>query len=474
MTNTGNVTLNTLAVADDRIASVSCPATTLSPGANTTCTGTYLITQADLDAGSVTNTASASVVPAQGSVSPVTAQATINAVQNRTLALVKSSTATSFDATGTVLPYSYLVTNTGNITLTDPVTITDDRIPSVNCPALPAGGLAPGTSVTCTGTYTVTQADLDAGNVTNIATAQSGVVSSAPSTVTITGSQQPALGLDKTTTTTSYDSVGDTLAYSYRVTNTGNVTLTVPIVVTDDRITAPNTVACPALPAGGLAPGAELVCSATYSVAQADLDAGSVTNIATAASGSVASGPDSVTVTGVQTPALGMAKVVSNAPTPAVLNSVIEYTVTGTNTGNTTLTNVVISDNKITPSSTTCASVAPGATCVLVGTYTVTQADVDAGQVLNIGSGISDTTPQTPSPPTITPVQQQRGLTLDKASSTPTYAAVGDVLSYTYLVTNSGTVTVTSPISVADDRIVAPATVSCPALPAGGLAPGAA
>jgi len=472
VTNTGNVTLNTLAVADDRIASVSCPATTLSPGANTTCTGTYLITQADLDAGSVTNTASASVVPAQGSVSPVTAQATINAVQNRTLALVKSSTATSFDATGTVLPYSYLVTNTGNITLTDPVTITDDRIPSVNCPALPAGGLAPGTSVTCTGTYTVTQADLDAGNVTNIATAQSGVVSSAPSTVTITGSQQPALGLDKTTTTTSYDSVGDTLAYSYRVTNTGNVTLTVPIVVTDDRITAPNTVACPALPAGGLAPGAELVCSATYSVAQADLDAGSVTNIATAASGSVASGPDSVTVTGVQTPALGMAKVVSNAPTPAVLNSVIEYTVTGTNTGNTTLTNVVISDNKITPSSTTCASVAPGATCVLVGTYTVTQADVDAGQVLNIGSGISDTTPQTPSPPTITPVQQQRGLTLDKASSTPTYAAVGDVLSYTYLVTNSGTVTVTSPISVADDRIVAPATVSCPALPAGGLAPG--
>ncbi|MBR7559568.1 hypothetical protein KC218_23755, partial [Mycobacterium tuberculosis] len=89
-----------------------------------------------------------------------------------------------------------------------------------------------------------------------------------------------------------------------------------------------------------------------------------------------------------------------------------------------------------------------GGTCVLVGTYAVTQADVDAGQVLNIGSGISDTTPQTPSPPTITPVQQLRGLTLDKSSSTATYAAVGDVLSYTYLVTNSGTVTVTSPISV--------------------------
>ncbi len=473
VTNTGNVTLDTLALTDDRIASVSCPVTTLAPGANTTCTGTYLITQADLDAGSVTNTASASVVPAQGSVGPATAQATITAVQTRTLALVKSSTATSFSAAGTVLPYSYLVTNTGNITLTDPVTITDDRIAAVSCPALPAGGLAPGASVTCTGSYTVTQADLDAGSVTNIATAQSGPVSSGPSTVTITGSQQPALGLDKTTTTTSFDSVGDTLAYSYRVTNTGNVTLTAPIVITDNRIVAPNTVACPALPAGGLAPGAELVCTATYSVTQADLDAGSVTNTATASAGGTTSGPDSVTVTGVQNPALGMAKVVSNAPTPVVLNSVIEYTVTGTNTGNTTLTNVVITDNKITPASTTCASVAPAGTCVLVGTYTVTQADVDAGQVLNIGSGISDTTPQTPSPPTITPVQQVRGLTLDKASPTATYAAVGDVLTYTYQVTNSGTVTVTSPITVSDDRIVAPATVSCPALPAGGLAPGA-
>lgn len=471
--NTGNVTLNTLALTDDRIASVSCPVTTLAPGAATTCTGTYLITQVDLDAGSVTNSASASVVPAQGSVGPATAQATITAVQSRSLGLVKSSTATSFNAVGALLPYSYLVTNTGNVTLTDPVTVTDDRIAAVSCPPLPAGGLAPGASLTCTGSYAVTQADLDAGSVTNIATAQSGPVTSGQATLTITGSQQPGLALDKTTTTSRYDSIGDTLAYSYRVTNTGNVTLVVPIVVTDNRIAAPNSVACPALPAGGLAPGAELVCTATYTVTQADLDAGSVTNTATAASGSVTSAPDSVTVTGVQNPALGMAKVVSNVPTPVVLNSVIEYTVTGTNTGNTTLTNVVITDNKITPSSITCASVSPGGTCVLVGTYTVTQADVDAGQVLNIGSGISDTTPQTPSPPTITPVQQLRGLTLDKSSSTATYAAVGDVLSYTYLVTNSGTVTVTSPISVTDDRIVAPATVSCPALPAGGLAPGA-
>lgn len=471
VTNTGNVTLSALTIADDRIATVSCPVTTLAPGAGTTCTAAYLITQADLDAGSVTNTATTTASPAQGTLTPVVAQATITAVQNRALALVKSSPNTSYAAVGDTLSYSYLVTNTGNITLTDPVTVTDDRIASVSCPALPAGGLAPGTSLTCAASYVVAQADLDAGSITNTATAQSGVTTSPPSSVTINGNQQPALSLDKSTTTTSFDTVGDTLAYSYLVTNTGNVTLTAPVTVTDDRITAPNTVNCQALPAGGLPPNGQLTCTATYTITQADLDAGSVTNIATAQSGTTTSGPDSVTVTGVQNPALSMAKAATNVPTPTVLGTVITYAVTGTNTGNTTLTNVVISDPKLTPNSTTCASVAPGGTCVLTGTYTVVQADVDAGQVDNIGSGISDTTPLTPSNPVIVPVQQQRGLTLDKSSSTATYTAVGDLLAYSYLVTNSGTVTITSPITVTDDRITAPNTVSCPALPPGGLPP---
>lgn len=473
VTNTGNVTLNTLALTDDRIASVTCPTTTLAPQASTTCTGSYTVTQADLDAGSVTNTATATATPAQGTLTPVTTQETITAVQTRSLALLKSTSTPSYTSVGATLSYSYLVTNTGNITLTDPVVVTDNRIASVNCPALPAGGLAPTASITCTATYTTTQADLDAGSVVNVASASSGATVSPTSTVTVNAVQTPALGLDKTTSTSTYDSVGDVLAYSYRVTNTGNVTLTAPVTVDDDRIVAPATVNCPALPPGGLVPGGEVTCTASYIVTQADLDAGSVTNIATASSGGTRSAQDSVTVTGTQNPALGMAKAVTNAPTPVVLGSVLEFTVTGTNTGNTTLTNVVISDDKITPASTTCASVAPGGSCVLVGTYTVVQADVDAGQVLNIGSGISDTTPRTPSPPTITPVQQLRGLGLDKNSTATTYDSVGDVLPYTYLVTNTGTVTVTAPITVSDDRIVAPATVSCPALPPGGLAPNA-
>ena len=76
---------------------------------------------------------------------------------------------------GETLHYSFLVTNTGNVTLA-PVTINDTEFtghgtrPVVTCPA-GAAALAPAASVTCTATYTVTQADVDAGSVSNTATA---------------------------------------------------------------------------------------------------------------------------------------------------------------------------------------------------------------------------------------------------------------------------------------------------------------
>ena len=52
VTNTGTVTLTAVAVSDPVVGAVSCPVTTLAPGASTTCTATYTFTQADVDAGS--------------------------------------------------------------------------------------------------------------------------------------------------------------------------------------------------------------------------------------------------------------------------------------------------------------------------------------------------------------------------------------------------------------------------------------
>ena len=150
--------------------------------------------------------------------------------------------------------------------------------------------------------YTVTQADLDAGAVTNTATATSGTTTSPPAEATATATQAPELELIKSATPSTYDTVGDAIGYTYTVTNPSNVTLDGPFDVTDDR----TPVTCPATP--NLAPGASLTCTATYLVTQADIDAGSVTNHATAsavfAGDPVVSNEADATVTAVKNPAI--------------------------------------------------------------------------------------------------------------------------------------------------------------------------
>ncbi|HXQ34157.1 MAG TPA: hypothetical protein VN843_09100, partial [Anaerolineales bacterium] len=86
-----------------------------------------------------------------------------------------------FNQVGQIITYSYVVTNTGNSALPGPVAITDDKVTGVVCPALNTIGnlnndLDFNESLTCTGTYTITQNDLNACTVTNNATATVGGV----------------------------------------------------------------------------------------------------------------------------------------------------------------------------------------------------------------------------------------------------------------------------------------------------------
>ena len=154
-----------------------------------------------------------------------------------------------------MLHYSYLVTNTGNVTLSGPFTVTDDRSTDETCPA--TATLAPGASIICMATYTVTQADLDAGSVTNIASAHGtfsgNPVTSPTDSETVPATQTPALSIVKSVTETSYAAVGDVLHYSYLITNTGNVTLSGPFTVTDDRSTDETCPATATLASGSAA-----------------------------------------------------------------------------------------------------------------------------------------------------------------------------------------------------------------------------
>ena len=172
--------MHAVAVADPVAGPVTCLAATLAPGASTTCTAPpRVLTQADVDAALVANTATASALGPDGSP----------------LQLVKSASVTDLNASGgsdlgDEITWSFQVTNTGSVTV-DTLQIDDPAAGPVTCPVTV---LAPSASTTCTADspHRVTQADLDAGVLTNTATASgqatSGpTVTSAPSTTALRG-----------------------------------------------------------------------------------------------------------------------------------------------------------------------------------------------------------------------------------------------------------------------------------------------
>ena len=216
---------------------------------------------------------------------------------------------------GDTIAYTFTVTNTGSTALTG-IAVDDPKAGAVTCPAT---ALNPGEDQTCTAAaYTITAADEGAGQVENTATATGSapggaVVTSPPSTTrTPVGSPRPSLGLVKTADRAVVDEIGQTVTYSFAVTNTGNVPLT-DLTVAEDAFTGNGARPAPACPAIALAPGETVTCTAAYTTVPADAGAGTLTNTATATAGSaqgkVASEP-SVAKTELRIPPLP-------SPTPA-------------------------------------------------------------------------------------------------------------------------------------------------------------
>jgi len=138
VTNTGNVTLTSVGVSDPMtgLSAISCPSSTLAPGGSETCTATYATTQANVDAGSLTNTGTATGTPPSGPAVTASSSVTIPASQSPAVALVKSASITNYSAAGTPVTYSYKVTNSGNVTLTS-VGVTDPMtgLSAISCRA---------------------------------------------------------------------------------------------------------------------------------------------------------------------------------------------------------------------------------------------------------------------------------------------------------------------------------------------------
>ena len=151
-------------------------------------------------------------------------------------------------------------------------------------------------------------------------------------------------------------------------------------------------------------------------------------------------------------------------------NDTLTFTITVTNTGNTPLTNVVVTDPMITPNSNTCPTVAVGATCVLVGTYVVTAGDVATGSITNTGTGDSDETPPSDDvliipvvgSPALATVKAMTGNADEDGSTTITE---NDTLTFTITVTNSGNIPLTNVIVT--DPMITPNSNTCPTVAVG-------
>ncbi len=86
------------------------------------------------------------------------------------LGLVAAAVEPNFAAAGDVLHFNFTLTNTGNTVLDGPFSVTSAKVDPVTCPV--TATLALGASIVCTGTYTVTAADVTAGSVVVTASGQ--------------------------------------------------------------------------------------------------------------------------------------------------------------------------------------------------------------------------------------------------------------------------------------------------------------
>lgn len=293
----------------------------------------------------------------------------------------------------------------------------------------------PGNVVTLTVKHVVTEADILAGKYTNTATITGDKEYTVTADVENIEKPNPALTVTKKDGEEEGHEykLGDTIEYTITVTNTGNLTIS-NVVVTDQKTGATfdeneNDAYTVGTDAAGhsiatlnaaLAPNASVTLTAKYTVTEADIlnGKGKLVNVATA-SGKDPNGGDpnvtpgeseddiedkktelSVTKTTTSTPAdeeLGKYK----------LGEKITYDIEVKNTGNQTITDIVVTDNladatiiagdgyTVEENKAKIASLAPNASVTVKAEYIVTEADVLAGSVKNTATATGDAPDET-------------------------------------------------------------------------------
>ncbi|MEP6479120.1 MAG: hypothetical protein ABJB03_06995 [Rhodoglobus sp.] len=419
VTNTGNLVLNNPAVSEVSFDGtgttpvIACPATpSLAPGSQMTCTAPYTIVQDDVDnhslADPLVNEAVASATASNSAqVESETASAQLPAVQTPAVTLAKSARDGSFTQAGQIVTYDFLITNAGNVTLTDASvaeTAFDGSgvVSPITCPAA-ATSLTPGAQVTCTATYALTQADVDRGTVSNeaVASAQPPLgerIESPADDAAVTIIQSPSIVLTKTAGPGGFTEAGQVVHYNFDVLNSGNMTLS-GVAIDELSFSGTGTLGEPVCAPSTIAPGESASCGIDYALTQADVDTGIVENSATAVAGdpndeAVVSAVSSALVTVNPVSSIALEKTV-DASVVAGAGVAVTYTFRVTNTGQATVHALTITELDFTGSGVLGAidcptvALAPDAIADCTAQYRTTAADVTAGLVENTAVAVA-------------------------------------------------------------------------------------
>jgi uncharacterized repeat protein (TIGR01451 family) len=362
--NSGNVTLTNINLTDSDLGPITCPFTELAKGTTMTCTATGTVV-----AGQYENTATVVGTPPTGSNLSATDSSWYYGISKGSIKIIKNTDG----GDGT---FNF----TSNIGLNSLTTTDGTASQTIN-------NITPGTSYSISETvpsgWRLDSANCDNGTIDAIK-----VLSNQTTTCTFVNTKlNPALSVEKSSSTTSL-SAPETVTYSYLVTNTGNVTLT-GISLSDNNDN--DDMSCPKT---SLAPTETMTCSATHTFTQEELDAGgTLDNTVTASSNEGAGDTDDLSISMTQSPSLNVTKVATEDSVDSA-GDVIHYTIKVENTGNQTLTGVSVNDPLLVnldcdPNTegyqTTELTINVNSTLTCVGTYTVTQDDID-----NYGGGDGD------------------------------------------------------------------------------------
>ena len=298
--NTGNVSLSGATITDSAnfggLSGYTCAGSetngsiALAVGASETCTATENVTQAQIDAGtSLVDTASVSAAtPAsdttQTSVSASSQPVTVTITPTPKLSVVKTASVSSVSAANQTFTYTFAVTNNGNVTESS-IGITDTQtgasvaanLGPITCPQPSLAGA----SENCTATYTVSQADMNFGSINDTADATgkapNGATTTSPGAGATVGATQAGSILVLKVSSVSSVSAPGPVTYTFTLTNNGNVNLSNGDITDSANFTGLSGFSCANGETNGsiiLGVGDSETCTATESVTQAQIDAG--------------------------------------------------------------------------------------------------------------------------------------------------------------------------------------------------------